>query len=332
MSTNTSAGDAHLRDLAFLRQNKREFYYLYQRELVASTLKTRNVCPVCEREGCKLQCTRCKAVYYCSKTCQLKHWPTHKKICRIYDDIFMEALKIESDDKIGHNYYAYIVLSEVFCIRLLVAGIEAEIATCTVRFKSPNLVAERFPCLITVAEGHIYDLSRFFRKNTGQLYKEILPIPLSDDIIEGSRLGEFLESNFPDIMNIPFHIQNKSQICVDDVRQLIMFGCQFYIGQHYISDNFTDNRLKEGVIRLYGKEIADRYTVDQFCRELDRAIPWNKEDDHYDERGFEYYRLQINFWKCRIKPLLKKETLEVAYSGDRGHPLFPTYGERDNWL
>lgn len=28
------------------------------------------------------KCSRCKAVWYCSRECQVKHWATHKKSCR----------------------------------------------------------------------------------------------------------------------------------------------------------------------------------------------------------------------------------------------------------
>lgn len=28
------------------------------------------------------KCSRCKKVYYCSKECQKRHWPTHKLSCK----------------------------------------------------------------------------------------------------------------------------------------------------------------------------------------------------------------------------------------------------------
>ena len=28
------------------------------------------------------KCSRCKAVWYCSRECQVKHWATHKTSCR----------------------------------------------------------------------------------------------------------------------------------------------------------------------------------------------------------------------------------------------------------
>jgi hypothetical protein len=37
--------------------------------------------PKCGRDGAK-QCSRCQAVYYCSKECQEAHWRTHKKHCK----------------------------------------------------------------------------------------------------------------------------------------------------------------------------------------------------------------------------------------------------------
>ncbi|MGH0169373.1 UNVERIFIED_CONTAM: hypothetical protein FKN15_005233 [Acipenser sinensis] len=39
-------------------------------------------CPTCKRTLDVMQrCTRCRKVYYCSKDCQLKHWPLHKTVC-----------------------------------------------------------------------------------------------------------------------------------------------------------------------------------------------------------------------------------------------------------
>lgn len=40
------------------------------------------LCAVCGKEGPK-RCSRCKQVYYCSETCQTRHWPMHKQECNI---------------------------------------------------------------------------------------------------------------------------------------------------------------------------------------------------------------------------------------------------------
>ena len=41
----------------------------------------RHTCFCCGVEGSLLQCGRCKSVTYCSKKCQIRDWPNHKKTC-----------------------------------------------------------------------------------------------------------------------------------------------------------------------------------------------------------------------------------------------------------
>ena len=38
-------------------------------------------CPVCTKVA-ENKCTACKAVFYCSRDCQKKHWKTHKFDCK----------------------------------------------------------------------------------------------------------------------------------------------------------------------------------------------------------------------------------------------------------
>jgi hypothetical protein len=44
----------------------------------------------------QLRCSRCRCVYYCSKTCQIKHWSKHKSECR--DVNILKAQLLGSDD------------------------------------------------------------------------------------------------------------------------------------------------------------------------------------------------------------------------------------------
>ena len=38
-------------------------------------------CEDCRAEGAKLRCTKCKAIFYCSKACQSRNWKLHKRVC-----------------------------------------------------------------------------------------------------------------------------------------------------------------------------------------------------------------------------------------------------------
>jgi MYND finger len=47
----------------------------------ANTNDATDVCANCGA-SVKFKCSRCLRVCYCSKQCQEKHWPLHKKICK----------------------------------------------------------------------------------------------------------------------------------------------------------------------------------------------------------------------------------------------------------
>ena len=39
------------------------------------------VCAGCRMCGLWRSCAHCKAVFYCSRICQTKHWPQHRSSC-----------------------------------------------------------------------------------------------------------------------------------------------------------------------------------------------------------------------------------------------------------
>ena len=42
----------------------------------------KSICIQCKKEGKMMRCNRCKIERYCSRECQVKHWPAHKLKCK----------------------------------------------------------------------------------------------------------------------------------------------------------------------------------------------------------------------------------------------------------
>lgn len=81
--------DMHLtsEQIDYVRQNSNYF-----RSLARVLMRGNKICENCgflpddnASKSCSLmQCSRCKCVWYCNRTCQTTDWPDYKKNCRIY--------------------------------------------------------------------------------------------------------------------------------------------------------------------------------------------------------------------------------------------------------
>jgi hypothetical protein len=45
------------------------------------SLARRSECGMCGHDPARKKCGRCMAIRYCSKSCQVQHWPVHKTSC-----------------------------------------------------------------------------------------------------------------------------------------------------------------------------------------------------------------------------------------------------------
>lgn len=62
-------------------------------ELAATFTQTCNACGDIKNEGQFKRCKQCKLARYCDKECQKKHWKTHKKLCNLIRDSFIDFAK-----------------------------------------------------------------------------------------------------------------------------------------------------------------------------------------------------------------------------------------------
>jgi hypothetical protein len=58
--------------------------------------KAKGACAVCVKSklGGNNSCSKCKAVWYCGRACQLVDWPKHKQVCKA-----LAAAAAQGDDK-----------------------------------------------------------------------------------------------------------------------------------------------------------------------------------------------------------------------------------------
>ncbi len=61
--------------------SKDEYFNLFKRAFNFKTKPENHRCSMCDESHKLLKCARCKNKFYCSKSCQTKDWPDHKKFC-----------------------------------------------------------------------------------------------------------------------------------------------------------------------------------------------------------------------------------------------------------
>ena len=57
----------------------------------------KHICVICDKEANKL-CNRCKFSHYCSRDCQIVHWPVHKSDCNQLKALKVNSLDLLHDD------------------------------------------------------------------------------------------------------------------------------------------------------------------------------------------------------------------------------------------
>ncbi|XP_038135980.1 zinc finger MYND domain-containing protein 10 [Cyprinodon tularosa] len=72
----------------------------YNLDVMERLLPEKPKCGSCGKEASK-RCSRCQIEWYCNRSCQVKHWPKHKKACQLMTDTMeriQEDMQIESQD------------------------------------------------------------------------------------------------------------------------------------------------------------------------------------------------------------------------------------------
>ena len=72
-----------------------------------SSISSKKYCSCCLKEiDGSLRCGKCRSAIYCNRSCQLKHWESHKHICKDSNcDDSSEKLRLKANNHLKQGMY-----------------------------------------------------------------------------------------------------------------------------------------------------------------------------------------------------------------------------------
>lgn len=275
-----------------------------QRELFITVAINKKVCPNCEATDCHGKCRRCMSLAYCSKECQVSDWAKHKVICKTFGHIIhMTEQWKETVDESTFRMFIDTRISEVFCLSLIVLGIDAQVIYQLPVFKG----CTRALALPTVvANGRAYNIAYHF---TDGLLPFGIPsgsvqIPLPGDITKYELVNLLLKAVHDQFKEAPWLVPRD--LDKEDFEIMRMYLCRSAIVSYCFKydTHFASEIFREDVIKTAFGE-----TREEFKKRMDAWIDGWMQPAGRDEAYMELSRVSLLNKDLSSISFKKKETL-----------------------
>ncbi len=213
----------------------------FHRERASVAIENKKICPVCYSEDCRHKCSRCKAVSYCSKECQVGDWPTHRKVCNVYQHVLTTIKSMQAPEE----KFILQCGNEALAAILLTLGIETEVINCGLVGYKRNMK----PLPVVIIEERLYDVTVPLIKEskTSKSNKcKIEALPPACEAAEDDSLMESLVDFQPRRTTSPWSVAYN--IDKNDRKLLVKFACRSLMEQHYLDCHPQDHKI---LMKLY---------------------------------------------------------------------------------
>ncbi len=275
-------------------------------QAVKEALKNKRVCPNCEEDDCHRKCSSCSSVAYCSKGCQVAHWPKHKKTCKVFKHV-VSVMK-EMDKDVGQKFLLA-GISEVLATLLTLEGVEVKVTICIAY--SPE-VGEMYPYQLVIVDGRYYDVSNVLanQEAPGYLIRAIRPVPPVDELDPESLVYDFLGGMQARHILAPWEC--PTDIDANDFEMLRQHAFYKTITKHFIECND-----RKTLYNLYGEKVflkVFRETMAQFQKRIEEAWKKNKTEEKVEMALLMPHSLMFQLFLGTCKPETRERIVGLLCS------------------